>query len=106
MTLRERFALPLPPAVAFRLRLLGLEAIFAVLLILANAFDVIPWYVTSGLMWAFGIWFVFLGRRYDKTLKTITEDGWEEFLDGREELGEYEELGGKYETADTDEDDD
>lgn len=102
--LRDRFGAP-PPEVVFRFRLLALEATLIVLLTLASIFDVIPVYIIIALTFAVGLWFSFFSTRYDRTLLTITNDGWEKFLDGREELGEYEELGGKYEYID-DEDND
>lgn len=106
--LRTRFT-SLPPEMVFGLRAMGLQAIILILFTLVGSFDVVPVYVTVPLTIATGIWFVFFGRQYDRTNAKITHDGWENFLDGREELGEYEELGGKYEPAgpdDTDEDDD
>lgn len=45
-------------------------------------------------------------HRWCKMERQITTNGWEEFLDGREELGEYEELGGEYEYETTDDEDD
>lgn len=105
MTFRERFRLSLTPEHAFGYRLLGLEAIFVVLLTLVSVFQVIPAYVTIAATLAVGAWVMLFAKRYGKTTKEITEDGWETFLDGREELGEYEELGGQYEPA-ADEDDD
>lgn len=101
--IRDHFGPP-PPDVVFRFRLLALEAVIIGLLTLASLFNVVPVYITIALTFAAGIWFSFLSTRYDRTLLTITNDGWEKFLDGREELGEYEELGGQYEHADTDTD--
>lgn len=52
------------------------------------------------------IWFLSIVHVHlmHKMTDQMTTNGWETFLDGREELGEYEELGGTYETADEDDD--
>lgn len=102
----------LPTESVFSLRAVGLQTTILVLFTLVGSFDVIPSYVTIVSTIATGIWFAFFFRHYDRTNVKITRDGWENFLNGREELGEYEELGGQYEPAgpddtdDTDEDDD
>lgn len=105
-TLRERLGLPLSSESMFAIRLLVVEVIVAALLLMTVSFGVIPAYVITAMMFAGAIWFQFFGHLYGKTAKMITEDGWEKFLDGREELGEYEELGGTYEYHDADDDDD
>lgn len=105
MTLRGRVGLLLSTDFAFRCRQLGLQAIFAVLLIIVSSFQVIPMYVTIAVTLATGVWFTCFAKHYRKTTEKITEDGWENFLDGREEFGEYEELGGKYEHENSEDDD-
>lgn len=97
------------PEMVFGLRVMGLEVTLLVLFTLVGVFQVIPVYVIIALTIATVVWFIFFTKHYDRTSAKITNDGWENFLDGREELGEYEELGGQYEPAgpdDTDEDDD